>query len=113
MTGAATTLAIFAGTSCYVFFSKKDFSFLHASLNIGFWVIRALSVISLFLDISALSICIGILGSVIFIGWILHDTSQILMRADQLGYNAHMGTFDLFMGIIGLFSFVQLCSSSI
>jgi FtsH-binding integral membrane protein len=55
----------------------------------------------------ALSICIGILGSVIFIGWILHDTSQILMRADQLGYNAHMGTFDLFMGIIGLFSFVH------
>jgi FtsH-binding integral membrane protein len=29
------------------------------------------------------------------------------MRADQLGYNAHMGAFDLFMDIIGLFSFVR------
>ena len=91
-----------------MFFSvKKDFSSLRASLNIGFWVILALSVISFFVHISALSLFIGIFGSVIFIGWILYDTSQILMRADQLGYNAHTGAFDLFMDIIGLFSFVR------
>lgn len=107
LTAAVTTMAIFAGTSSYVFFSKKDFSFLRASLNIGFWVILALSVISFFVHISALSLFIGIFGSVIFIGWILYDTSQILMRADQLGYNAHLGAFDLFMDIIGLFSFVR------
>ena len=91
-----------------MFFSvKKDFSSLRASLNIGFWVILALSVISFFVHISALSLFIGIFGSVIFIVWILYDTSQILMHAEQLNYNAHMGAFDLFMDIIGLFSFVH------
>lgn len=39
LSAALTTLAIFAGVSTYVFFSKRDFSFLAVSLNIGFWIL--------------------------------------------------------------------------
>jgi FtsH-binding integral membrane protein len=102
-----TTLMIFAGTSAYVFFTKQDFSFLRVALNIGFWILLAAAILGFFLNLSAFSLIIGIFGSLIFIGWILYDTSKILLRADELNYNENLGAFDLFMDIIGLFSFVR------
>ena len=107
LSAALTTLAIFAGVSTYVFFSKCDFSFLAASLNIGFWILLVGGILTLFFHINILSLFLGFFGSAVFIGWILYDISQILIRAEQFGYDARFGAFDLFMDIIGLFSYIR------
>ncbi len=101
------TLVVFAATSSYVLKSKKDFSFLAGFLNIGFWVLLALMILLIFVKLSLLSLFFGLFGTAVFIGWILYDTSQIIYRADHAGYSPQLGAFDLFMDMIGLFSFVR------
>ena len=101
------TLVAFAATSSYVLKSRKDFSFLAGFLKIGFWVLLALMVLLIFIQVSLLSAFLGLFGTAVFIGWILYDTSQIIYRADHAGYSPQLGAFDLFMDMIGLFSFVR------
>lgn len=107
LTAALLTLAIFAGVSSYVLSSKRDFSFLRVGLNLCFWVILAMGILLFFVDISVLSLLFGLFGTAVFIGWILYDTSQLLYRIDDSGYSPYLGAFDLFMDMIGLFSFIR------
>lgn len=62
-------------------------------------------------QIKILYLIIGLFGSAVFVGWILYDTSHILQRADDPDYSAPHAAFDLFMDIIGLFSYVRLLFS--
>lgn len=107
LSASILTLAIFAGVSSYVLWSKQDFTFLRGALNIGFWVLLAMMLLLFFVHISVLSLILGLFGTAIFIGWILYDTSQIVYRADDAAYSPYYGAFDLFMDIIGLFSFIR------
>lgn len=62
-------------------------------------------------QIKILYLIIGLFGSAVFVGWILYDTSHILQRAGDPDYSAPHAAFDLFMDIIGLFSYVRLLFS--
>lgn len=107
LAAALMTLAIFGAVSGYVLYTKKDFTFLGGALNIGFFILIAMMLLLFIFKISILSLILGLFGTAVFIGWILYDTSQILYRADETGYTAQHAAFDLFMDIIGLFSFVR------
>lgn len=106
-TAAILTLAVFGAATFYVFFTKKDFSFLAGMLNIGFFILLAMTALLLIFKISILKLILGLFGTVVFIGWILYDTSALLHRTEEDGYSHQHAAFDLFMDIIGLFSFVR------
>ena len=106
MTSAVLTVLVFAGVTAYVFSSDRDFSFLRDKLSYGFWFLIAGSLLLLFVKVSFLSLLLGIVGTAIFIGWLLYDTSQILSRMDG-DYPPASGAFDLMMDIVGLRSWIE------
>lgn len=106
MTSALLSVLVFAAVTAYVFSSDRDFSFLRDKLSYGFWFLIAGSLLLLFIKVSFLSLLLGIVGTVIFIGWLLYDTSQILDRMDG-DYPPASGAFDLMMDIVGLRSWIE------
>ena len=102
------TLIMFAGLTLYVHQTARDFSNLRPILNMAFWVMLALGVVFIFFSTSLLSLIIGLVGTAVFTGWILYDTQQILLRADNdYGYTPIQGSFELLMDIVGLRSSIQ------
>jgi modulator of FtsH protease len=106
LTGAA-----FTGLTGYVFVTKKDFSFLGASLSMGLWVLLGAMLLGFFLNSAALQLAIASVGVLLFSGYILYDTSRILRSegerepvSDALG---------LFLDVVNLFLFLlRILSSS-
>lgn len=102
------TLIMFAGLTLYVHQTARDFSNLRPILNMAFWVMLALGIVFIFFSTSLLSLIIGLVGTAVFTGWILYDTQQILLRADNdYGYTPMQGSFELLMDIVGLRSSIQ------
>jgi modulator of FtsH protease len=105
LTGAA-----FTGLTGYVYITKKDFSFLGASLSMGLWVLIGAMVLGFFLNSAALQLAIASVGVLLFCGYILYDTSRILRSegprepvSDALG---------LFLDVVNLFLFLLRILSS-
>jgi modulator of FtsH protease len=82
---ALTTLT-FGGLTAYVFISKKDFSFLGGFLAVGmimavaatFLLIIATMVFNV--DVDMMSAALSIFATLLFIGYILYDTSNVLHK---------------------------------
>jgi FtsH-binding integral membrane protein len=106
ITSALLSVLVFAGVTAYVFYSGRDFSFLSSKLGYGFWFLVGGSLLLLFINVSFLSLLLGMVGTAVFIGWLLYDTSQILSRMDG-DYSPASGAFDLIMDIVGLRSWVE------
>ena len=105
LTGAA-----FAGLTGYVFVTKKDFSFLGASLSAGLWVIIGASILGFFLHSAAFHLAIASVGVLLFVGYILYDTSRILRdrtQRDPVG-----AALSLFLDVVNLFLFLLRILSS-
>lgn len=100
------TVMVFSGLTAYVFSSRRDFSFLRSSLGIGFWVLLVGGLLMLLIKVSVLSLLMGLIGTALFVGWILYDTDQILSRMDG-DYEPAVGAFDLIMDIVGLRSSIE------
>ena len=80
------TSAIFGGLTAYVFITKKDFSFLGGLLWMGIFALVAFGVLGMFIDFSfQLRHAMTLAGVLLFVGFILYDTSNILhhYREDQ------------------------------
>ena len=95
------SLAAFTGLTAYVFLSKKDFSFLGASLSVGIWVVLGASILAIFLHSAVFSLAIASAGVLLFAGYILYDTSQILRdrtEEDPIG-----AALRLFLDLVNLF----------
>lgn len=108
MASTLLTVMVFAGLTLYVHQTARDFSNLRPILNMAFWLMLALGLIFIFVSTSFLSLIIGIVGTVVFTGWILYDTQQIIQRSDSdYGYTPALGAFDLIMDIVGLRSSIQ------
>jgi modulator of FtsH protease len=106
LTGAA-----FIGLTSYVFVTRKDFSFLGASLSMGIWVILGASLLGFFVHSAALQLAIASVGVLLFGGFILYDTSRLL-RTDERG-DAIGAALSLFLDVVNMFlMLLRILSSS-
>jgi len=104
LTGAA-----FAGLTGFVFVSKKDFSFLGASLSMGIWVVLGAMILGMFVHSAALSLAVASVGVLLFSGYILYDTSRILRDPEA---DAVSAALRLFLDVVNLFLFLLRILSS-
>jgi len=78
------TTIVFGGLTAYVFITKKDFSFLGGFLMVGLFLLFGVIIISLVASLlgygkpSALSYALSIFAVILFSGYVLYDTSNIL-----------------------------------
>lgn len=107
-TGATVTNAAFltgitfAGLSFYTIVSKKDFSFLGGFLMVGLIVLIVVGLLNAFLFQSVnVSLWYAAGGVLLFSGFILYDTSNILRRYPTDEYIA--ATLSLYLDILNLF----------
>ena len=104
------TGASFTGLTGYVLITRKDFSFLGASLSMGLWVVLGAMLLSFFVQSAALSLAIASVGVILFSGYILYDTSRILRDPER---NAVSAALRLFLDVVNLFlSLLRILSSS-
>lgn len=75
--------AAFGGLTAYAFTTKRDFSFLGASLSIGLWVLIGASLIGIFVGSNVFHLAIASVGVVLFAGFILYDTWRIVRSGDE------------------------------
>jgi FtsH-binding integral membrane protein len=98
------TSTVFAGLTAYVFVTKKDFSYMGATLTIGLFVIIGAMVLNYFVHSSSLDFAISIVGTIIFAGFILVDTSLILKRAIEIPPTS--AALKLYLDFLNLFLFI-------
>lgn len=105
LTGAA-----FTGLTAYVFVTKKDFSYLGASLMTGLWVIIGASILGIFFHSAVLQLAIASVGVLLFAGYILYDTSRLLQdREEREPVGAALR---LFLDVVNMFIFLLRILSS-
>lgn len=83
MQAAGMTVLVFGGLSAYVFITRKDFSFMGGFLTAGLFVVIGSVVIAgiasmLGYDMSVVQLAISVTAVVLFSGYVLFDTSNIL-----------------------------------
>ena len=101
----ALTVLIFGGLTLYVFTSKRDFSFLGGFLITGLIVIIIGSLLNAFIFQSPMTeFMIAGGGVILFSGFILYDTSNILRHYDVEDYTS--ATLALYLDILNLFLFL-------
>jgi FtsH-binding integral membrane protein len=99
------TVLIFGGLTFYVMASKKDFSFLGGFLITGLIVVLVGSLLNAFFFQSpAGEFIIAAGGVLLFSGFILYDTSNILRHYDVEDYTS--ATLALYLDILNLFLFL-------
>jgi modulator of FtsH protease len=99
-TALALTAGIFFSLSAYALNTKKDFSFLSGFLFVGLIVIVVASIAGIFFSVPGLQLAISAAAVLIFSGYILYDTSQII-HGGQTNYI--MATVSLYLDIVNLF----------
>jgi modulator of FtsH protease len=74
--------AIFVGITAYVFVTRKDFSFLYATLSMGFFVIFGACILAGFLHSEVFSLAVATAGAFLAAGFLLYSTSRIFRTSD-------------------------------
>jgi len=99
-TSLALTATIFLSLSAYALTSRKDFSFMGGFLFVGLIVIVLASIAGIFFSVPGMQLAISAAAVLIFSGYILYDTSQII-HGGQTNYV--MATVSLYLDIVNLF----------
>lgn len=95
------TILIFGGLTAYVFISKKDFSFMGASLTVGLFMVIGVSIVNIFVESSTLDLALSVITVILFSGFVLYDTSRILKRAHEMPPT--LGALSLYLDFLNLF----------
>jgi modulator of FtsH protease len=95
------TGVIFLGLSAYALTTRKDFSFMGASLMIGILVAFVAGLAAVFLNIPALSLGVSVMFILLMSGLILYETSNIIHGGET---NYIMATVTLYVAIFNLFT---------
>jgi modulator of FtsH protease len=104
------TCAAFVGLTSFAFVSKRDFSFLGATLSMGLWVVLGAILLGLFVHSAALSLATASVGVLLFSGYILYDSWRLLRQPEA---DAVSAALRLFLDIVNLFMFLlRILSSS-
>lgn len=99
------TVAIFGGLTAYVFVSKKDFSFMRGMVTVGLIVVVVAAILNLFIASSAFSFAISAAALLLFSGFVLYDTSNIIRRYPVNEYVAgalslYLDAFNIFLALL-------------
>ncbi|HEY0080144.1 MAG TPA: Bax inhibitor-1/YccA family protein [Pyrinomonadaceae bacterium] len=100
------TVGIFGGLTAYVFISKRDFSFMRGMLVTGLIVIILAGLVNIFLVGSgAFGFAIAAATLLLFSGFVLYDTSNIIRRYPTNEYVAgalslYLDAFNIFLALI-------------
>jgi FtsH-binding integral membrane protein len=74
--------AVFIGATSYVFVTRKDFSYMKASLNMGFWIVFAgLLCVGIFGMSEVFTLALCTVGAIVAGGMILVQTSRIFRNS--------------------------------
>ena len=100
LTALGGTAAIFVGLSAYAVNSKKDFSFMRGMLIGGMITVFVLMFANIFLQMPGFQLIIS--GAVIMLmsGFILMDTSRIVLGGET---NYILATFGMYLSIFNIF----------
>jgi FtsH-binding integral membrane protein len=106
---ASLTAVIFISLTIYVARSKQDFSFLGGFLFVGLLANIVLSIVGSLLGLSFIKLICCVFGILIFTGYILYDTDQIVNKVKihhlDMG-TALCGALELYLDIINLFFYI-------
>jgi modulator of FtsH protease len=100
------TVGIFGGLTAYVFVSKKDFSFLRGMMWTGLIVVILAGLLNVFIvGSSALAFGISCAALLLFSGFVLYDTSNIIRRYPVNEYVAgalslYLDAFNIFLALL-------------
>lgn len=96
------TVGIFGGLTAYVFATKKDFSFMRGMLTVGLIIVVLASLLNVFFVSSfGLGFAVAIGALLLFSGFVLYDTSNIIRRYPTNEYIA--GAMDLYLDAFNIF----------
>jgi modulator of FtsH protease len=102
------TALAFLSLSAYVHVSRRDFSAMRGMLFVGLIVVVVASLIGLFVPSQAYQMAIAGVSALLFCGYILYDTSDIIHGGET---NYIMAAMRLYLDIINLFlSLLRLLS---
>lgn len=103
MVGTAAGLTAIGTFACagYAITSKKDFSRMGGFLLAGTIVLVVASIISVFFPVPLLSVALGAVGALLFLGWLLYDVGAIVSGQETNYINASLG---IFLDILNLFT---------
>jgi modulator of FtsH protease len=102
------TVGIFGGLTAYVFISKRDFSFIRGLITTGLIVVVLAGLLNLFIvGSSALSFGIAAIALLVFSGFVLYDTSNIIHRYPTNEYvsgalSLYLDAFNIFLALLRL-----------
>jgi modulator of FtsH protease len=100
-TALLATGAAFLGLSAYVQVTKKDFAFLGGFLMVGLVGLIVVGLVGLFVPMPGLSLAISYFSVLVFGGYILYDTSEIISGRQT---NYIMATISLYLDILNMFT---------
>lgn len=101
--GMAAGLTAVATLSCaaYAITTRRDFSRLRGFLFAGLIVVILGSLAGIFIQVPAFHLVLGVVGALLFTGWILFDVSSIV-RGEETNYiSASLGVF---LNVLNLFT---------
>lgn len=98
------TVGIFGGLTLYVFTTKKDFNFMGGFLFVGLIGLILGGVVNIFIASSAMHFAMSAIGVLLFSGFILYDTSNIVLRYPSNEYVA--GALSLYLDFLNLFLYL-------
>lgn len=101
------TVGIFGGLTAYVFISKRDFSFMRGMLVTGLIVVILAGILNIFVASSAMGFAVSAAALLLFSGFVLYDTSNIIRRYPTNEYVAgalslYLDAFNIFMALLRL-----------
>jgi modulator of FtsH protease len=103
----ALTVGIFGGLTAYVFVSKKDFSFMRGMVTVGLIVVVLAGLLNFFVASSAFSFAISAAALLLFSGFVLYDTSNIIRRYPVNEYiqgalSLYLDAFNIFLSLLNI-----------
>lgn len=108
------TAGMFGAMSLYGYTTKRDLSKMGSFLMMGLIGIIIAMVVNIFLQSSALSFAISVIGVLIFVGLTAFDTQKIKEMYNQLddsevmGKKAIMGALTLYLDFLNMFIFMLM-----
>ncbi|HET9533584.1 MAG TPA: Bax inhibitor-1/YccA family protein [Blastocatellia bacterium] len=96
------TIGIFGGLTVYVFISDRDFSFMRGMLTVGLIVVILAGFLNvLIVGSGGLGFAVAAAALLLFSGYVLYDTSNIIRRYPTNEYIA--GAMDLYLDAFNIF----------